>query len=67
MLRALVLIAATNLWAEDQAAPTVEQQLAAKDQQIAFLQRKLQIYQQAVFNCQDARIDEQARTAKDKK
>lgn len=66
-MRVILLLIALALQAEDQAAPTAEQQLATKDQQIAFLQRKLQIYQQAAFNCQDARIDEQARTTKDKK
>lgn len=64
MLRALALIVATSLLAEEQALPTVEQQLAQKDAQIAFLQRKLQIYQQAVFACQDARIDEQVKQAR---
>ena len=32
---------------------------AAKDQQIAKLTRKVQIYQQAAFGCQDAQIDAQ--------
>ena len=62
MLRyaALVLLAFA-LQAQETSAPTVEQQLAQKDAQIAFLQRKLQIYQQAAFACQDARIDEQVK------
>lgn len=45
------------LQAQESIAPAVEQ----LQSRIAFLERKLQIYQQAAFNCQDARIDDQAR------
>ena len=63
-MRLLILFALAlslqSLLAEDK--PTLEQlqaQIAAKDAQIAKLQRKLTIYQESAFRCQDAMLDAQ--------
>ncbi len=50
------------LHADDKPAPTIEQlqaQIAQKDAQIAKLQRKLTVYQESAFRCQDAMLDQQ--------
>jgi hypothetical protein len=64
MKLSILLTLAFTLHAEDAPAPTVEQlqaKVAEQNQQIVYLQKKLSIYQQGLFACQDAEIGAQAK------
>lgn len=79
-MKLLILLAlATALHAEDatlvKLSPEVEVRIKAEvdkqvvplREQIAYLQRKLQMYQQGLFACQDAQIDAQAKRKPEEK
>jgi uncharacterized coiled-coil protein SlyX len=72
-MKLFVLLFAALAWGQDASAPfanihpkvqdvTVEQlqtQLALQQKEITKLQRKLTVYQQSAFRCQDAMLDAQ--------